>query len=331
MHRLIIRLPNWIGDAVMATPLLEILKNRYPEVEIIACAPSHILELFQGLPFFNKTVSIRSRSDVVSSIESLKADTGLLLTGSFSSAYHFWKAKIPNRIGFSCHLRSLFLTKAIAIPHTGHDVQKYLKLLTAFSNDPISESTPLHLAILPEEKEAFARRLADIGISPSHKVLVVNPGAAYGEAKCWPKEYFKTVITHLSANPSLRIIITGNTAQKKLADELTKGTPHVYSFAGNTTIRELMALIERADCLLTNDSGPMHIAAALKTPLIALFGSTNPKRTAPWNVGKVLYKEVSCSPCFKRTCKKDFCCMTTITPNMVLHAVCAELGVPHDL
>ena len=382
MHRIIVRLPNWIGDAVMATPMLHLLRQQYPHDHITACAAPHILELLQGLPFFNETIPIYSKATIIPSIRHCNADIGILLTGSFSSAYHFWRANIPNILGFSCHFRRLFLTHPVSIPknvypnklknrnlprptleiqdHRNspgdtqvygdglvardvgegktdsstclgiHDVQKYLTLLTQLSKRPLTEEPSLQLTVTPEEKEAIALKLQRVGILPHHKVLIVHPGAAYGEAKCWPKDYFKKALQHLSIIPSLRIIIAGNSSQKALADELAHEYTTVVSFAGSTNIRELMALIERADCVLTNDSGPMHMAAALKTPLVALFGSTNPKRTSPWKWGKVLYANVPCSPCYRRTCNKDFSCMRLITPEMVVKAVKTELGIPHD-
>ena len=331
MQRLIIRLPNWIGDAIMATPLLDMLKKQYPKTYTIGCAPSHILELFKGLPFLDETVTISSRRESITAIRQVEADTALLLTGSFSSAYHVWRAQIPTRIGFSCHWRRILLTNALPQPKEGHDVEKYMQLLKGFDLIPPEKPGLLHLQLLQEEKEAFKQRLEQTGIYPSQKLIVINPGAAYGEAKCWPKEYFKKVIQELAAIPNLHIAITGNATQTQVANELAAKTPTIHSFAGKTTIRELMALIERADCVISNDSGPMHIAAAFKRPLIALFGSTDPKQTSPWGDGIVLYNKVSCSPCFRRTCNKDFRCMLSITPKMVLEAIYSQIGNKHVL
>ena len=130
---------------------------------------------------------------------------------------------------------------------------------------------------------------------------------------------FKEILNALRNSSSLYIILVGAQPSIPLAEELSSLMPEkIISYAGKTSLRELMALISLADCLLTNDSGPMHIAAALKKPLIALFGSTNPLRTGPWHWGTVLYEKADCSPCYLRTCPTDFRCMKQISTKKVL-------------
>lgn len=329
MKKIVVRLPNWIGDAIMATPFLRILTRLDPSSSFIGAAPPHILELLQGLPFFDETISLVDKKNTHRLLASLHADEGILLTGSFSSAYHFWQAGIPVRMGFSCHMRRLLLTHPIALP-TGeelHDVQKYLRLLLALNptHSWSKEEEVLSAKVLPAEIQAMETRLSTLGILPSHTLLVVHPGASYGEAKCWPKEYFEKALLTLTQDPSIRIILVGTSGQKELIDSLSFKSGTIFSLAGQTSLRELMALLVKAHCVLTNDSGPMHMAAALKVPLVALFGSTNPKRTAPWKWGKVLYEGVSCSPCYRRTCRSDFRCMRQLLPERVVDAVFEQL------
>jgi heptosyltransferase-2 len=126
----------------------------------------------------------------------------------------------------------------------------------------------------------------------------------------------------LGQNEKVFCVFVGNDNSVAMIDEIIAGTPrNVMSLAGATSLRNLMAVISIGDCILSNDSGPMHIAAALKRPLLAIFGSTNPQRTGPWECGKVLYKRVACSPCYLRECPIDFRCMRHITPKEVIHNI----------
>lgn len=321
IQHIAVRLPNWLGDAVMATPTLAHLRKMLPQARITAVGQPNVLELLEGLPFFDDTIPVVNKK-IIGTVE---AECGLLLTGSFSSAWHFFRMKIPIRIGFSCHFRRLLLTHPISLPHDErlHDVLRYQQLLSPLmlaQRKP--EETKLHLHVSDEEKKQMQERLKSSGIHPWHTLLVINPGAAYGEAKCWPKEYFKEVVNHLKTRPDLYSIVIGSTQSIPLAEELQALMPEkILSLAGKTSLRELLALLSLADCVLTNDSGPMHMAAALHTPLVALFGSTNPLRTGPWQCGTVLYEKVDCSPCYLRKCPIDFRCMKRITPQKVIDAL----------
>ena len=206
---------------------------------------------------------------------------------------------------------------------TIHDVIRYGRLLSPLPiSPPPYEDMELHLHVNEEEKSSMRKRLEASGLYPWHKLLIINPGAAYGEAKCWPRDFFQEILKELKTNQNLYIILVGTQSVAPLAEELSSLMPEkIISYAGKTSLRELMALISLADCLLTNDSGPMHIAAALKKPLIALFGSTNPLRTGPWHWGSVLYEKADCSPCYLRTCPSDFRCMKKISPKKVLSAL----------
>lgn len=326
MKRLLLRLPNWIGDAVMATATLDRVRTMFPSSHIIALAQPHILELFEGLPFFNSTISLdhHNKKSIQDGFSSAQADCCILFTGSFSSAWHAYRAHIPMRIGFSCHFRRLLLTHPLPVSHdeTLHDVLRYLRLLSPFHPIEQLDTPRLFLHVREEEKQCMRKRLELSGIHPWHKLLIVNPGAAYGEAKCWPSKYFKDVLQQLAKEENLYVIVVGSHSTVPLAEELAALSPEkILSFTGKTSLRELIALLSLSNGLLSNDSGPMHIAAALQTPLVAIFGSTNPLRTGPWQWGTVLYEQSNCSPCYRRNCRKTFQCMLRITPQAVLRAI----------
>jgi heptosyltransferase II len=177
---------------------------------------------------------------------------------------------------------------------------------------PISQTRP-QLFTTPQELSESQNFLLKHGISLSNKILGINSGAAYGSAKCWPPDRFKTLTNKLLEKTDFSIIYFGDHKGAPLIDEICANMPkRVLNLAGKTSLRQLMALITCCSLLLTNDSGPMHIAAALKIPLIALFGSTNEVATGPYQHGTVIHKHVSCSPCYLRTCPIDFRCMKQI-------------------
>ena len=157
-------------------------------------------------------------------------------------------------------------------------------------------------------------------------MIGINPGAAYGSAKCWLPERFRELTEKLLQNPNTRILYFGDKAGASLVNEICADLPdRVINLAAQTTIRELMAYIQACHLFLTNDSGPMHMASALGTPLVALFGSTSDRYTGPYRGGKVIHKHVPCSPCYRRTCPIDFRCMTQIGVDEVYQTLQAYL------
>ncbi|MFN0064670.1 MAG: glycosyltransferase family 9 protein, partial [Chlamydiales bacterium] len=145
------------------------------------------------------------------------------------------------------------------------------------------------------------------------------PTAAFGPAKCWLPERFREVAKRLTDNPENHVLFFGDKAGAAQVAAISEGiSPHVHNLSNKTSLRELIALIASCDHFLTNDSGPMHLAAALAVPLLALFGSTNEISTGPYLHGKTLHKHVSCSPCYRRTCPIDFRCMKQISVEEVM-------------
>jgi heptosyltransferase-2 len=241
-------------------------------------------------------------------------DLSILLTNSFSSAYWFWQAGIPNRVGYATHWRSWLLNYPVTFPAmrtTQHLVRTYKMLLEPLGL-PISNTDPA-LYVTQLEQQTVQEQLRHLGIEKEHLIIGVNPGAAYGSAKCWLPERFKEVTSLLLQNPKIRVIFFGDQAGASLVGEICQGfSERVFNLAGKTKLRELMAYIQACHLFLTNDSGPMHMASALGVPLLALFGSTSDVATGPYRGGKVIHKHVPCSPCYRRECPIDFRCMRRI-------------------
>lgn len=326
---IIVRMPNWLGDLVMATPILADLRNRWKEARITAMCQSNVAGLLAADPNIDEIFSYKRPSgwvhrqqhlEIIKPLKQGNYDLGVLLTNSLSSAWWFWRGHVQNRIGYAGNLRNLLLNKAVPFPpnkETQHLVLTY-KMLLAPLGIELSNSPP-RLYVTQEELEEAQRILAFHGaLVGKHTIVGINPGAAYGSAKCWLPERFQEVTRRLLERPNLYVVYFGDAAGAPLVNDICKGMPdRVINLAGRTSLRELMALIKSLTILLTNDSGPMHIAAALGTPLLALFGSTNEVKTGPYPIGKVIHKHVECSPCYKRICPIDFRCMKRIEADEV--------------
>jgi heptosyltransferase-2 len=328
---IIVRMPNWLGDAVMATPIIADLHSYFPGATITAMCQANIAPLLTHDPNINEILSYKRPSgwihrgkhlEIIENLRKGKYDLGMLLTNSWSSAWWFWRGRVQNRLGFAANLRSFLLNKAVSYPknkETQHLVKTYKALLEPLGV-PLSE-TPPKLYLSPKEIQEAQEMLKRLDIDLSkHTLIGINPGAAYGSAKCWPPDRFEALTKRLLEDSNVRIIYFGDNAGAPLVNNICNHFPEgVYNLAGKTTIRELMALINCCSAILTNDSGPMHIAAALQTPLLALFGSTNEVKTGPSPAGKVIHKHVECSPCYKRVCPIDFRCMKRIDVDEVYH------------
>lgn len=328
-EKILVRMPNWVGDLVMATPVLADLRKAFPKALITAMCRKHLADLLEKeeaideLFCFEKPSNSFSRREdlknIVGKIQAGKYDTGILLTHSFSSAWWFWLGKVQRRIGFRSFFRQFFLTDAISFPiEKEHQVMTYKRLLAPLGI-PISQTAP-RLFFDEKEKKQALQLLMQHGWTQGKKWIGINPGAAYGSAKCWPPERFRALAMRLLLETEAWIVFFGDAKTWELVKEICRNLPNrVIDLAGITSLKELICLIDECSLFITNDSGPMHIAAALKKPLIALFGSTDEKKTGPYDAKEaVIRKKVGCSPCFQKKCPIDFSCMKQISVDEVV-------------
>lgn len=333
--RIIIRSPNWLGDAVMATPIFEDVRTKWPQAHITVLCHEPIAALLKSNPFIDEFAIFSRKNDckkkeekrIIAELKEHAYDIAILLTGSFSSAWMFWRGHIPLRIGYSTHFRRFLLTHPIQVPKNyekTHLVYTYKALLEPLGISK-SQTVPT-LFLLDQEKENAKKLLEDHGIFPEHTLIGINPGAAFGSAKCWPADKFLSLTEKLLEDLKIRIIYFGDATSKPIVDEICAKLPQrAINLAGKTNLRELIALIDQCDCFITNDSGPMHVAAALKIPLVAIFGSTNEIKTGPYGSGSVIHKHVPCSPCYLRVCPIDFRCMNSIEVSEVFEQVIKQI------
>jgi heptosyltransferase-2 len=357
-RRILIRGLNWLGDAVMSTPALLRLREAQPKAKITLATPSKLSALWQNHPAVDEVLTLdKSVFASAKRLKAAQAEVAILFPNSFRSALEIVLSTIPERIGFRGSGRSLLLTRAIqhppgylkmhrrsapevkqliasspqapsAPPPSAHQMHHYLQLVGTL--DANTAPLPPLLAVTSSEVASFRSKFQ----IRSNPLLGLNAGAEYGPAKRWPPERFVNAAQTVLQNSTARVLIFGGPADKPLAAQISAALAssfpdRVISVAGETSLRELMAGLKLCSVLLTNDTGPMHLAAALGVPVVGLFGSTSPELTGPGLPGSfpgiLLRKPVPCAPCFLRECPIDFRCMHGVGSDDAAYAVLALL------
>ena len=334
-RKLLVSAANWIGDAVMSVPALEALRKCYPGAEIVLLAKPWVSELYWSHPAASRLIIYdpdgehagpRGFWKIVQALRSERFEAAILFRNSFHSAWMAWCARIPARVGYARDCRSALLTDGIEAPPAaayGHQSSYYLQLL--FRAGLIEKPEPVQsvrLVVSDAEKKWAEKRLESLGLQGRRFLVGLNPGASFGPAKRWLLERFADLADRLVGGLQADVLIFGSREEKPLAEEVTKEMKQKSTvLAGETTLRQLMALLSRCSLVVTNDSGPMHLAAALGLPLVAIFGSTDERATGPLGPHtRVVKRPVSCSPCGLRECPIDFRCMTGVSVDDVYRA-----------
>jgi len=332
LRKVLVRAVNWIGDAVMSTPALAAVRESFPLAEITLLANPLVGQLLAGHPAINRVLifdrkgehrGLGGRLCLAQMLAQERFELAIILPNSFDSALVPWLARIPARIGKASDGRSLLLTHRYNqsdADMTLHEVDYYRGLLSAFGiSGTVSE--PFLTTSSAEDQDA-AELLASHGVSGSDLLLGVNAGASFGSAKRWYPERFGGVANHLAQSRGAKVILFGGPAEQVLVGLIAQEMGgRCLNLAGKTTVRQLMALIKRCNFFVTNDSGPMHIAAAFGVPLVAIFGPTDHTGTAPFSKKAVIVRrKMDCAPCKLRVCPTDHRCMTSVTVDDVVQA-----------
>ena len=327
VNKLLIRGPNWVGDAVLAIPAMKAVRERFSQAEITLMVRPWVAGLFKSAPFIDKVWSEEKPSGlgdwmrVTRNIRTGGFDLALLLPNSFESALAMFLGGVPQRVGYATDGRRWMLTNSIT-PGGGsrHQVHYYLdlvKILSAGTDQPSIEIEATN------EERANARRLLGAeGIAGSARFLVLNAGAAYGSAKRWHEDRFATAADTLARELGFHVALIGSQAERPIAEQIRdrmKTTAAVLN--GKTSLETLIGVLAESALMITNDSGPMHIAAALGIPTVAVFGSTDERVTGPYGPRTRIVKHpVECSPCLLRECPIDHRCMNSVTVEDVCKA-----------
>lgn len=311
--RMLVRWPNWLGDALMARPFLRGLRAACGSSRIMAIAPEGFLALLAGDGVYDETVTLRDRA-LDARVRAFRAEVAFVLPPSFSSAWFALRHGIPRRIGFRGDARDLLLTEAVARPARGdlHLSREYLLLGRGFGvREPAFR--PLRLTVGAAGAHAVRDALAG--------ALVLAPGAAYGPAKRWPAQRY-IALGRKGREQGWPVVVCGAAEDREVADGVAAAIGDgAQSLAGRTSLLDVAAALSGVRAVVSNDSGFAHLAAAAGAPTVAIFGSTSSAWTAPLGAARILQHPPVCSPCFQRRCAIGTVCLQAVAVDEVWAAV----------
>ena len=311
--RMVVRSPNWLGDAVMSVEAVRAFKLGRPDAHLAVLAPEKLAGFWQRIGDVDEVISFEPGESVFSVAKKLRGqfEVAVLLPNSLRSALEVWLAGIPRRVGYRGHSRAWLLNQIVREPEKKnrppeHHADRYWRIAQRCG-----------AAERPHRKTLWKP-------NPKECVIGLCPGAEYGLAKRWPAYKFQTLVKEVNERIDCQWVILGTAADTPLAAEISRGIPNITDLTGKTSLGQLMELLSKLTGLVTNDTGTMHLADFLGTPLAALFGSTEPALTGPRSPRSVVIRQkAECSPCFLRECPIDFRCMQDIPMGKVVEAVLA--------
>ena len=336
VRRLLVLSPNWLGDAVMALPAIADVRRRFPAARLIVAARRSVADLFTMVPGIDQVVTLewkgklqerRALRQDTAALVALEADAAVLLPNAFSAAWLVSRAGIRERWGYGADFRRLLLSRAVSRPRRSmHQAEYYQHLVRQLGMD----SGPLEPAVhVPDDVIVGARMLLNSrNWDSSRPLIAVAPGAAYGTAKRWLPEHYATLVSNLIQSGA-QCVLVGSRGDIETTNWIRRLVPDnqrdVLDLTGITSLSLLVGLMAIARAFVSNDSGAMHLAAAVGTPVTAIFGPTREYETRPLpRAGarvQVLIHEVWCRPCMLRECPIDHRCMKGLSPNRVLASV----------
>ncbi len=353
MRRALVIAPNWIGDTLMAQPLFTTLKKLHPRIAIDAIAPAWVAPVLERMPEIRDVyatdlahgkLQLVRRWQLASDLRDVGYDAAYVLPNSMKSALIPWMAGINLRIGYRSESRIGLLNvrhpnppKTDRPPMTAHYaalayapgaklpfVDKHIQPEAAAQENAQTLPVPR----LESDPNEAARVSARFNLDTRTPLVVFCPGAEYGPAKRWPPEHFASLAQFIAHSfPYARIVALGSNKDAPIAQASAERAPNVRNLCGQTSLGEACALISRASAVVTNDSGLMHVAAALRRPLVAVYGSTDPRHTPPLSdLAKVQWLHLECSPCFARECPLGHLnCLRELTAEQVFGDLCGML------
>jgi len=325
--------PNWVGDAVMATPTFDCLRRSFPRARILGLVRRYVKGVVEGGPWFDRLIEINDKSlqgwlDLLPRLRRLKPQLAIVLPNSFRSAMIARFCGARKVYGYRRNGRSLLLTGGPRPLRSGRRItpvpmtQYYLQICR-WLNLAVDRKAAPRLHISDRLQEKAERLLQRHAISSGDMVLGLNPGARFGSSKCWPPEYFARLADMLSRRYACKLLLFTGPGEERIGQAIVdlSRTPIINTGPDQVDLALLKPLVKRCRLLVTNDTGPRHYAVALDVPVVVIMGPTDPRYTDS-NLEKtiVLRRELDCSPCHLRQCPRDHGCMTQITPGAVLQA-----------
>ena len=317
--RILIRSSNWLGDAVLSVPAVRAIKNGRPDARVTVAAPVNIAPMWKLVPEVDTIIPLPNDSllPVISLLKRQRNfDVAILFPNSLRVALESWLSGIPRRVGYRGHWRRLLLNQTVREPRKPGPPEHHSLRFLRIARECGAE-TP-NAQPLPQTSN----------IKPQTSKLGLCPGAEYGPAKRWLPERFAEVAAKVSAQSSAQWILFGTKNDITIGNQIATAVgDHCMNRVGHTTLDQLIDELRECRLVLTNDTGTMHLAALLGVPVVAVFGSTEPRLTGPLGDGHIVLRHhVECSPCFLRECPIDFRCMKAVRSEEVADAVLSILG-----
>lgn len=328
MTRFLVVAPAWVGDAVLSQPMVTLLKQQHPDTPVDVLGPPWALPIYRRMPeiadtlegaFAHGELALGARWRLGRALRNHHYERAYVLPNSFKSALLPACAGIPRRIGYVGEMRHVLLTDARRL-----DKAALPRMVERFAALALPPGTPLpdrmpqpRLHVDPTQRDDLVRRL---GLASAARVACFCPGAEFGPAKRWPEAHFATLAARMAAD-GYAVWLIGSAKERDIGEEIRSASGNTaVNLCGRTSLDEAVLLLARADIVVSNDSGLMHVAAALGRPLVALYGSSSPAFTPPLsNDARILSLALDCSPCFQRVCPLGhFNCMMQLDPGRVL-------------
>lgn len=343
ISRLVVRPPNWLGDAVLALPAMAAVRRQFPDAVLTVAATGAVAALFCADTDVRPDEILtlpQDHSDTVQTLRNGRFDLGILFPNSFRSAWQLRRAGVPERWGHATSARGWLLTRRPQrTQHTGprrHHIDYYRDLARGLGL-PVDDALPRVAASAAARRQAAVLLgVPDGQAADTGRIVTLAPGAAYGQAKQWPPARVAALMAKLVREQDAQCVLVGaahdrdagRVIERWLRDHAPDVAPGVRNVIGRTDIGVLIGIAARSRVCVTNDSGVMHVAAATGRPVVAVFGPTDEQVTRPVGaVGRadVLTADVFCRPCHLRDCPIDHRCMTRITVDRVHAAVARHL------
>ena len=322
--RVVVRAPNWVGDVVLSLPALRDLRRNFPRARVTVLARAWVADLYRAVAEVDEVWESQGARIDASRLRGT-FDWAVLLPNSFGAALPLWMAGVPERMGYATDGRSVLLTRAVPVSadvRGRSQVYDYRWMLAGLGWH-VSGAPDASLACPEEWSRGGAEKLGDDG-----PWLGLNPGAFYGTAKRWLPERYAAAADAVASRTGAKVAIVGGPGERALGEAVAgmMRTP-ARLLSGETTLPELVGVLSRLRALVTNDSGPMHLAAALGVPVVAVFGSTDWTETAPaQGRARIVREDVHCAPCRLRECPIDHRCMLRVGVDRVAEAALEMLA-----
>ena len=322
VKKIVVRSVNWIGDAIMTTPAITQLAENFPDARITIVVKEWVKDVFINNPFIDDIVVCNPKNRVgyiklIKKLRKERFDIGIVFPNSFSSALFLFLLGTKYRVGYKTDCRSMFLN--IKTPRTSDlefeklRIDYFLNIANLIGEKQADRELVLNVS---KESETFAKNfLKENKIDETDTTIGFNPGAAYGKSKRWPVKKYAELGNRLIDTYKAKLVLFGSSHDQGVVNALAKGLRDKCAIAaGKTTLQDSMGLVNKCKLFVTGDTGPLYIASALRVPTLAIFGPTNPDTVAiPSEKLQIIYKRVSCSPCFLRECPKDHRCMEEVS------------------